>query len=169
MTIKQLLFAAATICSLTSASVLADDNSWWRDGDDYYKGLVDSSDGGFQAVIRPRSLKNEAPYVGFQLVTSHKTYCSDKGDSFHGNLTLAVNDRKVAFNTTCYNNEWLNVFPASVKSNMYIMKEFNYQRNKFVTFVMPINDSPDWVFNFPTKGFGKIYSSIDESIKEPIQ
>lgn len=169
MTIKQLLITAVAVCALNSTSVLADENSWWRDADDYYKGLADSSDSGFQAVIHPRNSKNEVQYVGFQLIIQHKTYCTDKGNSFHGNLTLAVNDRKVAFKTTCYDNEWLNVSPVSVKSNMYIIKEFNYQRNKFVTFVMPINDSPDWVFHLPTKGFGKIYSSINESIKEPIQ
>ncbi|WP_305815460.1 hypothetical protein [Photobacterium leiognathi] len=169
MSIKTLLTTATAICSLTSVNVFANDSSWWRDADDYYRGLADSTDSTFQAVVRPAGQQTDSPFVGLRLVTSHKEYCSDKDESFSDDLTMAVNDRKVTFKTSCYKNEWLNIRPASAKANNYLLEQFNYHRNKNVRFVMTKSNGPDWVFNFPTKGFGKLYSSIKESVKKPIE
>ena len=48
MSMKTLLTTATAICSLTSVDVFANDSSWWRDADDYYKGWVDSTDSAFK-------------------------------------------------------------------------------------------------------------------------
>ncbi|MGR5285563.1 hypothetical protein ACP3V5_09615 [Vibrio maritimus] len=169
MSMKTLLTLATAVCSLASVEAFANDNSWWRDADDYYKGWVDSTDSAFQAVVRPVGELTGSPVVGLLLVASHKEYCSGKSESFSGDLTMAVNDRKVTFKTSCYKNEWLNIQPATDKANDYLLQQFNYYRNKNVKFVMTQSNGPDWVFNLPTKGFGKLYSSIKESVKEPIE
>ncbi len=159
------------VCSLLlgATQATAADGAWWRDVDNYYKGWVDSSDSDFQAMIRPSGFKSDSSSVQFQMVLSHKTFCGDKDSSYHGPLTMTVNDRKVAFDMTCYKNEWLNIYPTTEKSNDYVLKEFNHYRNKRVTFVLPHRDAPDWVFNFSTKGFGSLYSSIDEYVKDTVQ
>ncbi|TXY00087.1 hypothetical protein [Vibrio mimicus] len=154
---------------LGTTQATAADDSWWRDADNYYKGWVNSSDSNFQAMIRPSDLQRDSSSVVFQMVLSHKIFCADKDSSYRGSLTMTVNDRKVAFDMTCYQNEWLNIYPTTDKSNDYVLKEFNHHRNKRVTFVLPHNDSPDWVFNFSTKGFGSLYSSIDEYAKDTVQ
>ncbi|MEZ9716219.1 hypothetical protein AB4234_03900 [Vibrio cyclitrophicus] len=169
MSMNKILTLATAVCSLTSINSFADDNSWWRDADDYYKGWADSSDSSFQAVVSSSGQQTESPFVGLRLVTSHKEYCSDKSESFSGDLTMAVNDRKVTFKMSCYKNEWLNIRPVTEKANDYLLEQFNYYRNKNVRFVMTKSKGPDWVFNFPTKGFGKLYSSIKESVKDPIE
>ncbi|MCE7621967.1 hypothetical protein [Vibrio fluvialis] len=162
---------AITTCLLllgTTQAAAADD-SWWRDADNYYKGWVNSPDSDFQAMIRPSGLKSDSPSVEFRMVMSHKTFCADKDSSYQSPLTMTVNDRKVSFDMTCYKNEWLNIYPTTGKSNRYVLEEFNHYRNKRVTFVLPHKDSPDWVFNFSTKGFGSLYSSINEYVKDTVQ
>lgn len=166
---KKIYAFTACLFLLGTAQANAADDSWWRDADNYYKGWVNSPDSDFQAMIKPSTSQSNNPAVAFQLVTSHKSFCADKDESYIGPLTMTVNDRKVAFDMTCYKNEWLNIYPTTDKSNDYVLKEFNYYRNKRVTFVLPHKNSPDWIFNFSTKGFGSLYSSIDEYVKDTVQ
>ncbi|NGZ19069.1 hypothetical protein G6Z94_17365 [Vibrio aestuarianus] len=166
---KKIYVFTTCLLLLGTTKATAADDSWWRDADNYYKGWVNSPDSDFQAMIRPSDIKSDFPSVEFQMILSHKTFCADKDSSYSGPLTITVNDRKVAFDMTCYKNEWLNIYPSTDKSNDYVLKEFNHYRNKRVTFVLPHKDSPDWVFNFSTKGFGSLYSSIDEYVKDTVQ
>ncbi len=166
---KKIYVFTTCLLLLGTTQATAADDSWWRDADYYYKGWVNSPDSDFQAIIKPSDLKIDSPSVEFQMVLSHKIFCADKDSSYRGPLTMTVNDRKVAFDMTCYKNEWLNIYPATDKSNDYVLKEFNHYRNKQVTFVLPHKDSPDWVFNFSTKGFGSLYSSLDKYVKNTVQ
>ncbi|MHA2940321.1 hypothetical protein ACXJY6_18760 [Vibrio sp. RC27] len=154
---------------ITSISVQASEDVWWRDADDYYKAHADSTDSNFQAVITRNGLNTDNPYIGFRMIMSHKEYCSDKGDKFQHVSELWVNDQKISFAMSCYEKEWLNVYPVSAAGEQYVLTEFKRFRNRPITFVIPYENSPDWIFHFPTKGFGNYYSSLKKSLNEVIQ
>ena len=168
MKIKKNIILSLLISSM-SLQAFAEDNSWWRDADDYSKIWAQSSDSGYQALVSPLDNKDKNQAITFTLILSHKSFCGDKDDSFSGEQLMIVNDRKVSFQMSCFKNEFLNLHPSTEQGDKFVLEEFNSYRNKNITFVIPYKDSPDWIFNITTKDFRKYYSSLKTYIKETIK
>ncbi|EGR1074289.1 TPA: hypothetical protein PX784_002455 [Vibrio cholerae] len=163
---KKYIFLAIVSIFPSTHAIANNDSGWWRDANDYYLIWADSEDSIFQASISRIGLTTKSPYVGFRLVGSHERFCQNKGDSFKGTVIINVNDQPINFETSCYKNKYLNMYPSKNMSNKFILDELNSYRNKELTFVISYNDAPDWVFTIPTKNFGSYYSSLTKSLKE---
>lgn len=151
------------ITTLLSTQALAD-SGWWRDANNHNKVWADSADSNFQALITPAALNSDTPYVSFTLVGANKSFCDNKGSDYKGQMTMKVNDQRIAFSMKCHKNEFLNLTPKTHKGLDYVFEEFNSYKNKQMTFVIAYKDQPDWVFTFPTRNFGQYYSALKKSI-----
>ncbi|MCG6380283.1 hypothetical protein [Vibrio fluvialis] len=162
---KYLLLAIAALLASTQANAR---EGWWRDADDYYQAWANSENSEYQAMIERAGLDSETPYVNFRLVATNESFCKDKNKDYKGNLLISVNDQRVTFKMTCYQNKYLNMIPVQASSNKYILNELNSYQNKILTFVIATKEHPDWVFTIPTKNFGEYYSSLSKSLKKAI-
>ncbi|EKO3554172.1 hypothetical protein RB980_002111 [Vibrio fluvialis] len=144
------------------------DEGWFRDNDNYQKYWANSTNSAFQATMtKIEGNKNYESFIAFRLILN-SDYCQDKGKDFSSERTIQVDDQDILFKESCYQNKYLNVYPASREGDDYILKQFASSSGKEVTFVVNYNNAPYELYTFPKKDFSGYYRSAQKSLKERI-
>ena len=176
--INKALVATIGILALpiSAQNTSAQKPQWIRDSDDYYSYYAFSDDkykiNAQMNLFENRDKNNKLhKQVGFRLVWSNKQYCEDHKEN-KGVITKStyyVNNQAIQFNITCFEDEYVNIFPSDPnEGKKHLLNIFKNARGKAVLFIKRQEGGKDVVYNLPSLGFKNFYNEAKKATKSSL-